>query len=59
MSYKDRLSKLILGGAHTYSRGDDQYPSNAPTILEKGRGYVWDPRERVIWTTGWHCAQLP
>jgi len=22
---------LIPGGAHTYSKGDDQFPSNAPT----------------------------
>lgn len=44
MNYKQRLNSLIPGGAHTYSRGDDQYPSNAPAILEKGKGaYVWDP----------------
>lgn len=44
MSYQDRLLKVIPGGAHTYSRGFDQYPSNAPQILERGKGaYVWDP----------------
>jgi len=44
MNYKDRLNFVIPGGAHTYSRGHDQFPSNAPQILEKGRGaYVWDP----------------
>jgi glutamate-1-semialdehyde 2,1-aminomutase len=44
MSYQHRLNNLIPGGAHTYSRGFDQYPSNAPTILERGQGaYVWDP----------------
>lgn len=33
----------IPGGAHTYSRGDDQFPSNAPRILSHGKGaYVWD-----------------
>src|SRR4051812_9354393 len=43
MSYQDRLQRAIPGGAHTYSRGDDQYPSNAPQILERGKGaYVWD-----------------
>lgn len=42
-SYSARLHKAIPGGAHTYSRGDDQFPSNAPEILEKGSGaYVWD-----------------
>lgn len=43
-NYKQRLEKVIPGGAHTYSRGSDQYPNNAPQILEKGKGaYVWDP----------------
>ena len=43
-NYKEALTKIIPGGAHTYSRGDDQYPSNAPSILERGKGaYVWDP----------------
>jgi glutamate-1-semialdehyde 2,1-aminomutase len=38
-----RLHKAIPGGAHTYSRGDDQYPSIAPPLLERGLGaYVWD-----------------
>ena len=41
--YQNRLHSVIPGGAHTYSRGDDQYPNNAPAILEKGKGaYVWD-----------------
>lgn len=45
MSYQDRLLNVIPGGAHTYSRGFDQFPSNAPHILERGEGaYVWDPR---------------
>ena len=44
MNYQERLLKVIPGGAHTYSRGYDQFPSNAPQILERGEGaYVWDP----------------
>lgn len=44
MSYQDRLLKVIPGGAHTYSRGYDQYPANAPQILASGKGaYVVDP----------------
>jgi glutamate-1-semialdehyde 2,1-aminomutase len=44
MNYRDRLLKVIPGGAHTYSRGHDQYPSNAPQILARGAGaYVYDP----------------
>lgn len=43
-SYSERLHRAIPGGAHTYSRGDDQYPSNAPQILERGKGaYVYTP----------------
>ena len=38
-----RLHKAIPGGAHTYSRGDDQFPSIAPPVLNRGKGaYVWD-----------------
>lgn len=44
MNYSERLNNVIPGGAHTYSRGDDQYPANAPQILVKGEGcYVWGP----------------
>lgn len=44
MSYQERLLKVIPGGAHTYSRGFDQYPINAPQILTKGKGsYIYDP----------------
>lgn len=44
MSYRERLLKVIPGGAHTYSRGHDQYPANAPQILVSGKGaYVVDP----------------
>ena len=44
MNYSDRLNQLIPGGSHTYSRGKDQFPANAPQILSHGLGaYVWDP----------------
>ena len=44
MNYQERLLKVIPGGAHTYSRGFDQYPLNAPQILELGKGvYIFDP----------------
>ena len=47
MSYQKRLLKAIPGGAHTYSRGYDQFPSNAPQILSSGKGaYVSDPEGR-------------
>jgi glutamate-1-semialdehyde 2,1-aminomutase len=34
---------LIPGGAHTYAKGDDQYPEHAPAFIARGRGcHVWD-----------------
>lgn len=45
--WRTRLHKAIPGGAHTYSRGDDQFPQNAPPILTRGKGaYVWDADNR-------------
>jgi glutamate-1-semialdehyde 2,1-aminomutase len=38
-----RLANLVPGGAHTYAKGADQYPSQSPAILVRGRGsHVWD-----------------
>lgn len=46
MNYQDRLLMSIPGGAHTYSRGFDQYPLNAPQILTHGKGaYIFDPND--------------
>ena len=43
MNYQERLLKVIPGGAHTYSRGFDQFPANAPQILDRGNGvYAYD-----------------
>jgi glutamate-1-semialdehyde 2,1-aminomutase len=41
------IHSLIPGGAHTYSRGDDTFPANAPKALSRGKGaYVWDATGR-------------
>lgn len=38
-----KAHRLIPGGAHTYAKGDDQYPELAPAFLERGEGcHVWD-----------------
>jgi glutamate-1-semialdehyde 2,1-aminomutase len=53
--------KLIPGGAHTYSKGDDQFPANAPRYLERGEGArVWDnlDRQYVDWTMGLRTMSL-
>ena len=34
---------LIPGGAHTYAKGDDEYPEIAPAFIVRGEGcHVWD-----------------
>ena len=44
---RSRLHRAIPGGAHTYSRGDDQFPEIAPPALVRGKGaYVWDAEGR-------------
>ena len=41
--YRKKIHELIPGGAHTYSKGDDQFPENAPAAISHGEGaYVWD-----------------
>lgn len=41
--FSSRIHDLIPGGAHTYSKGDDQFPYNAPAAITHGKGaYVWD-----------------
>ena len=47
MSASRRLQKraheLIPGGAHTYAKGDDQYPQIAPPFIARGEGcHIWD-----------------
>ncbi len=38
-----RLHHLVPSGAHTYSRGSDQYPEFMTPVLTHGRGcHVWD-----------------
>ncbi|MBM3272638.1 glutamate-1-semialdehyde 2,1-aminomutase [Candidatus Kaiserbacteria bacterium] len=41
--FSSRIHELIPGGAHTYSKGDDQFPANAPAGIAHGKGArVWD-----------------
>ena len=41
--YRSKIHDLIPGGAHTYSKGDDQFPQLAPGAISHGKGaYVWD-----------------
>ena len=41
--FSRQIQGLIPGGAHTYSKGDDQFPINAPGAIIHGKGaHVWD-----------------
>jgi glutamate-1-semialdehyde aminotransferase/spore coat polysaccharide biosynthesis protein SpsF (cytidylyltransferase family) len=42
--YRSSIHQLIPGGAHTYSKGDDQFPQLSPAAFTHGKGtHVWDP----------------
>ena len=39
----ERLHALVPGGAHTYAKGEDQYPEGLAPVISHGRGaHVWD-----------------
>jgi glutamate-1-semialdehyde aminotransferase len=41
--YRGTIHDLIPGGAHTYSKGDDQFPVLSPAAITYGKGCrVWD-----------------
>lgn len=45
--WRARLHHVVPGGAHTYARGDDQYPHDHAPVLTHGRGgEVWDVEGR-------------
>jgi glutamate-1-semialdehyde 2,1-aminomutase len=38
-----RLHAAVPGGAHTYAKGEDQYPEDLAPVISHGRGaHVWD-----------------
>lgn len=42
-NFRSKIHNLIPGGAHTYSKGDDQFPELSPAAISHGKGaYVWD-----------------
>lgn len=39
----ERLHAMIPGGAHTYAKGDDQFPEDLAPVISHGRGaHIWD-----------------
>lgn len=56
-----RAHALIPGGAHTYAKGDDQFPQNAPPFIVRGAGcHVWDldGREFIEYGMGLRAVTL-
>jgi glutamate-1-semialdehyde 2,1-aminomutase len=56
-----RLAEIVPGGSHTYAKGADQYPSNAPGVIARGRGsHVWDAdgREFIEYGMGLRAVTL-
>lgn len=40
---RKKVHDTIPGGAHTYAKGDDQYPERSPGFIERGKGcHIWD-----------------
>lgn len=40
---RERAHRLIPGGAHTYAKGDDQFPVQTPGFIVRGKGcHAWD-----------------
>jgi glutamate-1-semialdehyde 2,1-aminomutase len=55
LSLRERAHRAIPAGCHTYSKGDDQFPSNAPDFIARGKGcVVWDAEDRefIDWGMG-------
>jgi glutamate-1-semialdehyde 2,1-aminomutase len=47
LSIRERAHRVIPGGTHTYAKGDDQYPEDAPDVIVRGKGCrVWDNENR-------------
>lgn len=56
-----RAHELIPGGAHTYAKGDDQFPANAPPFIVRGQGcHAWDidGREYIEYGMGLRAVTL-
>lgn len=56
-----RAHELIPGGAHTYAKGDDQFPEQAPPFIVRGAGcHAWDldGREYIEYGMGLRAVTL-
>ena len=43
LELSERLHAVVPGGSHTYSKGEDQFPSRSPRMMARAEGaYCWD-----------------
>jgi glutamate-1-semialdehyde 2,1-aminomutase len=58
---RQRAHRAIPAGCHTYSKGDDQFPANAPAFIASGRGCMAtdpDGNEFLDWGMGLRSVLL-
>ena len=58
---RERMHRLVPGGCHTYAKGDDQFPAQAPPFIVRGSGcHVWDldRREYIEYGMGLRAVTL-
>jgi glutamate-1-semialdehyde 2,1-aminomutase len=56
-----RLNRVIPGGAHTYAKGEDQFPEGLAPVVARGEGcHVWDVdgNEYIEWGMGLRAVAL-
>ncbi len=61
VALNERAHAVIPGGAHTYAKGDDQYPVSAPPFIARGKGcHAWDlgGREYIEYGIGLRAVTL-
>ena len=43
IALRKKVHDTIPGGAHTYAKGDDQYPERSPGFIKRDKNYhIWD-----------------
>jgi len=61
IAFTQAIERRVPGGAHTYSKGRDQFPKQAPSGISRGAGArVWDidGNELVDWSMGLTSVSL-
>lgn len=56
-----RAHEIVPGGCHTYAKGDDQFPEDAPPMMVRGLGaHAWDQdgREYIEYGMGLRAVTL-